>query len=111
MADPGPEGTPERPPAERQRVGPWLRSYGRPPKASWRERLVTGAIGLGAVVLFGAALVGILMAFVRWPVWTLAGLIAVWLVGMAILALKRQRDRVRRELERRGLGRTPGDGP
>ncbi len=96
-------------PAERKRVGPWLRSYGRPPKPSWRERLTTAASGLGAVVLFGAALVGVLMAFVRWPVWTLAGLVAVWLVGMVLLALKRQRDRVRSELRRRGLGGPPGE--
>jgi hypothetical protein len=60
-------------------------------------------------VLFGAALVGVLMAFVRWPVWTLAGLVAVWLVGMVLLALKRQRDRVRSELRRRGLGGPPGE--
>jgi hypothetical protein len=60
-------------------------------------------------VLFGAALVGVLMAFVRWPVWTLAGLVAVWLVGMVLLALKRERDRVRSELRRRGLGGPPGE--
>jgi len=98
-------------PAERQRVGPWLRSYGRPPKPSWRERLATGALGLGAVVVFGAVLVGVLMAFVRWPIWTLAGLVAVWLMGMVLLAVKRQRDRARSELRRRGLGEPPAGGP
>ncbi len=94
---------------EPRRVGPWLRSYGQEPRQRWRERLVTVSIGLTVALVFGALSIGILWAFVRQPLLTLGGLILVWVVGMAIMMVKRQRARLRDELERQsrrggGLG-------
>jgi hypothetical protein len=89
---------------ERPRVGPWLRSYGKPPRQPWRERLVTLLVGLGVALVFGALSLAVLWAFVRRPLLTLGGLILVWAVGLVILMVKRQRARLREELERRSRG-------
>ena len=92
------------PPEERRRVGPWLRSYGKPPKPPWRERIVTALIGLGVAAAFGVVLVGMLWAFVRWPLFTLAGLVVVWILGMVVFGIKRQKARLRDELRRSARG-------
>ena len=96
------------PPEERRRVGPWLRSYGKPPKPPWRERIVTALIGLGVAAAFAVVLIGVLWAFVRWPLFTLAGLVVVWILGMVVFAIKRQRARLRDQLLRRAR---EGGGP
>ncbi len=86
---------------EKPRVGPWLRRYSSQPKRTWRDRLPELALGLGATAAFAAVLVGVLWAFLRWPIYTLGGLVAVWLVGLLILMVKRRRERAS-ERARRG---------
>lgn len=90
------------PPEGRRRVGPWLRSYGKPAKPPWRERIVTALIGLGVAAAFAVVLIAMLWAFVRWPLFTLAGLAVVWILGMMVFAITRQRARLRDQLLHRG---------
>jgi len=82
-------------------VGPWLRSYGKPSKPPWRERVVTALIGLGVAAAFAVVLIAVLWAFVRWPLFTLAGLAVVWILGMVVFAIQRQKARLRDQLLRR----------
>ncbi|UCF41254.1 MAG: hypothetical protein JSW43_02670 [Gemmatimonadota bacterium] len=97
-------GPPEEPPRSRTpRLGPWLRSYGKGEQESRRERTVTTLVGGAAAVAFLAVLLGVLWLFVRYPLPTLGGLVAVWGVGLSILLVKRQRARLRDELRRRSL--------
>ncbi len=92
----------------KRRVGPWLRSYGKPTKPPWRERIVTALIGLGVAAAFAAVLIAMLWAFVRWPRLTLVGLAVVWILGMIVLGITRQRARLRDQLLHRGR---EGGGP
>jgi hypothetical protein len=100
----------DTPPRGGPRVGPWLRSYGAPAKPPWRERVVTALIGLGVAAAFAVVLFGVLWAFVRWPLFTFAGLVLVWILGMVVFAVKRQRARLRDQLLRqaRQAGRQAG---
>ncbi len=82
-------------PEEKPRLGPWLRHYGQREQRSRRERLVELSLGAGAAVGFLIVLAGVLWAFTRFPVPTLIGLVAVWLVGFVVLAAKRQRAAAR----------------
>ena len=91
-------------PPEKQRgprVGPWLRSYGAPSKPPWRERVATALIGLGVAAAFGVVLIGVFWSFVRWPLFTLAGLAVIWILGMVVFTVRRQRARLRNQLLRR----------
>jgi uncharacterized membrane protein YqjE len=89
-------------------VGPWLRSYGKPSKPPWRERVVTALIGLGVAAAFAVVLIAVLWAFARWPLFTLAGLAVVWILGMVVFAIQRQKARLRDQLLRRAR---EGGGP
>ncbi|NIR01743.1 MAG: hypothetical protein GTN78_16355 [Gemmatimonadales bacterium] len=91
-------------PSEKPRLGPWLRHYGERREPTLRERLPEMLLGLGAALLFFVVLAGILWSFVRFPFETLGGLVAVWVVGLVVLLIKRRRDQARR---RTG----PGAGP
>lgn len=70
------------------------------PQSTPRERLVQIAVGAAVAVTFLLVLVAVLWAFVRAPLATFAGLLAVWAIGMGILLVKRARERARRQLER-----------
>ncbi len=93
----------ERPRRREPHLGPWLRSYGERRRESRKERAVAVLIGTGAAVGFFAVLLGVLWLFVRYPLLTFGGLIAVWGVGLSILLVKRQRARLSDELRRRSL--------
>ena len=94
----------DQPPGRpKPKVGPWLRSYGERQRESRKDRAVTMLVGTGAAVAFLAILLGVLWLFVRYPLITFAGLIAVWGVGLSILMVRRQRARLRDELRRRSL--------
>lgn len=98
---PGEQREPEgASPGRGPRVGPWLRSYGPAPKPPWRERIVTALIGIGVAAAFAVVLIGVLWAFVRWPLFTFAGLAVVWILGMVVFAIKRQRARLRDQMVR-----------
>jgi hypothetical protein len=93
-------------PDDKRRLGPWLQRYAQQEEPSPRERarelVVAGAAALGMLVV----LVGVLVAFVRYPFPTLGALVAVWGVGYAVYRVKKGRadlqERLRRvDLERR----------
>ena len=88
-------------PAEdnKPRLGPFLRQYAEPETKSTRERaqelLLGGAAALGMLVV----LVGVLLAFVRFPLPTLGILVGVWGIGLVVLRVKKRRaDAREREL-------------
>ncbi len=76
---------------EKPRLGPWLRHYGQRERKSRRERLIELSLGGGAAAAFLVVLGGVLWTFTRFPVPTLIGLVAIWLVGFLVLTAKRQR--------------------
>lgn len=80
---------------EKPRLGPWLRHYGQREKKSRRERLIELSLGAGAAAGFLVVLGAVLWLFIRFPVPTLIGLGAIWLVGFLVLTAKRQRAAAR----------------
>lgn len=85
------------------RVGPWLRHYGDTPSKTPRQRALEIAMGLAAGVLGIGVVLVVLWAFLRAPLLTFGALVAVWMVGFAILMALRRRERLRERLERRRL--------
>ncbi len=83
------------------RLGPWLRRYAEERRPSRKERAQEIALAAGAGILFLALLGAVLLVFVRFPVPTLGGLVALWAVGFVTLTVKRRRaERRERELRR-----------
>ena len=89
---------------DKPRLGPFLRQYAAQEQKSPRERvqelLLGGLSAVGMLVLLG----GILVAFVRFPLYTLGALVAVWGIGFVVLLAKRRRGeaqerRLRERLE------------
>jgi hypothetical protein len=73
------------------RLGPWLRRYDKKPPTSWRDRVAPILIGTAATLVFGLVLFGVLVAFTRFPLATVGGLLIVWIVGFGLsLALRRR---------------------
>jgi Flp pilus assembly protein TadB len=88
-------------PADRPRVGPWLRRYSEQQQPSRRERVQEIALVAAAGAVFLALLVVVLLVFVRYPLPTLAGLAAMWAIGFVTLTVKQRRaERRERELRR-----------
>jgi hypothetical protein len=93
-------------PDDKPRLGPWLRRYAQQDDTSPRERVRELVVAAGAAVAGLVVLVGVLVAFVRYPFPTLGALVAVWGVGYAVYRVKKGRadlqERLRRvDLERR----------
>ena len=82
-------------PDEKPRLGPWLRHYGEREQKSRRERVQELLLAGGAAVGFLVVLVGVLLAFVAYPMPTLGGLVGVWAVGLVILMVKRRKAAAR----------------
>ncbi len=74
---------------DKPRLGPWLRRYSQPEEKSTRDRVVEIALSAGAAIGFLVVLGGVLTAFLKFPLWTFAGLVAVWGVGLAVLMVRR----------------------
>ncbi len=81
---------------DRPKLGPWLRSYEKRQRTGWREWGQRILIGFIAVVVFAAALFGVLWFFLRYPLQTFGALLAIWLVGFVISLILRARARARR---------------
>jgi hypothetical protein len=90
-------------PADRPRVGPWLRRYSEREQPSRKERVQEIALGAAVGTLFLALLVGVLLVFVRYPLPTLAGLVALWAIGFVTLTLKRRRAEGRERALRQSI--------
>jgi hypothetical protein len=82
-------------PDEKPRLGPWLRYYAERESTSRRQRLTELALGAVATLGFLAVLVGVLWAFVRFPLPTLGGLVGVWATGYVVLTVKSRRAALR----------------
>ncbi len=97
-------------PDEKPRLGPWLRRYSEPEQKSRRERVQELLLAGGAAVGFLVVLVGVLQAFVSYPIPTLGGLISLWAVGFIVLLVKGRKAAAReRELHKQaGLWDKPG---
>ena len=91
---------------EKPRIGPWLRHYAEQERTSPRERTQEILLAGAAVVGFLLVLVGVLLAFLRFPLVTLGALVALWGIGLATLFVKRRRaDAREREMRDRAGGR------
>lgn len=90
---------------EKPRVGPWLRRYSEQPQRTWKDRVPELAIGAGLAIAFFAVLIGVLLAFVRWPFYTFTGLVAIWAIGFVGLVIKRRRDRAQEQAMHEAAGR------
>jgi hypothetical protein len=92
-------------PDDRPQLGPWLRHQARqdetPPRERVREVLVAGSAALGGLVVLVVAL----LAFIRFPVPTLAVLVALWGIGYAIYRVKKARADLAERLTRSRLDR------
>jgi hypothetical protein len=87
---------------DKPQLGPWLRRYDRQPETSPRERVQEILVAAGAAIGMLVVLVGVLLAFVRFPIPTAAILVAVWGGGyLVFLRLKRRSDAYERELRAR----------
>jgi hypothetical protein len=87
---------------DQRRVGPWLRRYSHQPQRTWRDRVPELLLGAGATVAFAVVLLGLGWLFLRYPLWVLGGLIAVWALGFLTMVVKRrQLDAREAELRRR----------
>jgi hypothetical protein len=82
-------------PDERPRLGPWLRHYAEREQKSPRERAQELLLAAGAAVGFLVVLVGVLLAFIAYPVPTLGGLVGLWAVGFVVLVFKRKKAAAR----------------
>jgi hypothetical protein len=94
-------------PDDKPRLGPFLRQYANSETKTPRERVQEVLLGGAAAIGMLVVLVGVLLAFVRFPLLTLGGLIAVWGIGFVVLMVKKRRadarDRdLRESLERDG---------
>ena len=76
---------------ERPRLGPWLRHYSVREEKSTRERVQEFLLAGGAAVGFLIVLVGVLIAFLAYPLLTLGVLVGVWALGLVVLLLKRRK--------------------
>jgi hypothetical protein len=92
-------------PDDKPRLGPWLRHYGeeREPNRTERVKELVGAAAVGLASL--VVLAGVLIVFVRYPVWTLAALVLLWVVGFLTLTVKRRRAAARERALRESAGR------
>ena len=83
-------------------MGPWLRRYSNQPQRTWRDRMPELALGAGATVVFAVVLLGLGWLFLRYPLWVLGGLVALWAVGFLTMIVTRRRvDAQEAELKRR----------
>lgn len=87
---------------EPPRLGPWLRRYAEEEKPDRRQRAIElGLTAVAGLAVLGAA-IGVVWLFIRWPLWTGAGLVMLWGAGFTILVVKRraaaERERQLREL-------------
>lgn len=80
---------------EKPRLGPWLRRYGQREEKSRRERVHELLLAGAAAVGFLVVLIGVLVAFVAYPIITLVGLVALWGIGFVVLLIKRRRAATR----------------
>lgn len=87
--------------AERHRVGPWLRRYGRE-EVTTGERRKELALAAGVGVVGLGALVGLVWLFIRAPVIVLGSLVAIWAVGFVVFVFIRRRASLRDQLIREG---------
>lgn len=82
---------------DKPRLGPFLRQYAEQEQKSPRERvqelLVGGLAAVGMLVL----LVGVLLAFVRFPLPTFGVLVGVWGIGFVVLTVKKRRADAREQ--------------
>ena len=85
-------------PADRPRVGPWLRRYSEREQPSRKERVQEIALGAGVGTIFL-----VLLVFLRSPLPTLAGLVALWAIGFVTLTFKRRRAERRERALRRSI--------
>ncbi|MDH3289991.1 MAG: hypothetical protein OEO20_12935 [Gemmatimonadota bacterium] len=90
-------------PADRPRVGPWLRRYSEREQPSRKERVQEIALGAGVGTIFLVLLVAVLLVFLRSPLPTLAGLVALWAIGFVTLTFKRRRAERRERALRRSI--------
>lgn len=89
------------------RVGPWLRRYSNQPERTWRDRVPELLLGAGATVAFALVLLGVGWLFLRAPLPTFGGLVAIWAIGFLVMLVKRRRlDAQERELHRREAERS-----
>ena len=92
---------------EKPRLGPWLRRYAQD-ETSKRERtreyLVAAGVALGALIV----LVGVLLAFVRFPFPTPGILVLVWGVGYVLYLTRKRRTDLEEQLRRIDLERDAG---
>ena len=88
---------------DKPRLGPFLRQYAeqeqRNPRERAQELLLGGLAAVGMLVL----LVGVLLAFVRFPLPTFGVLVGVWGIGFVVLTVKQRRADARERLLREKL--------
>ena len=88
---------------DKPRLGPFLRQYAEQEKKSSRERvqelLLAGAAAVGMLIV----LVGVLLAFVRFPFPTFGVLVGVWGIGFVVLTVKQRRANARERALREAL--------
>ena len=88
---------------DRPKLGPFLRQYAEQEQKTARERAQELLLGGAAAAGMLAVLVGVLLAFVRFPLPTLGALVFLWGVGFVVLLAKRRRSEARERELREGL--------
>jgi len=92
-------------PDDKPQLGPWLRRYSRQNEPSPRERLQETLVAGGAAVGMLIVLLGVLVAFIRFPVPTLGVLVVVWGTGYVLYLNHKRRAETREQLLRAKLDR------